>query len=467
MGWPVRGPTNEAHSNSPIKASINSGKNERKIADPILLLYAHTISPRLRYITQWFEEHYLDTPLELTDSIERYKAHSGPCLNYSAQRLRAAECWIEPHDLLFEENIRSVDIAVSTNGTFPIFFCRKGDLGFDLWAASFYLISRYEEYLPHRLDAYGRYDFTQSLAATNDFLDRPLVDEWMATLVQCLRVYFPSLSIRTNRYQHLATYDIDESYAYRHKSFLRQVGGAFRELVHGRLESLATRMGTWCRLQQDPYDAYSFLQALHPSGADRPIVFFHVASQRGPYDKNISPDHPAQKKLIRSIAGLFDIGLHPSWYASDHPSSLVSEKNTLDKIVGWWITASRQHYIRFQLPDTYNLLLDAGISDEYSMGYGSVNGFRASTSRSFHWFNLTRNQSTSLRIHPFCYMEANSFFEAGHTIEQAEAEWRGLEQAVRQVQGRMITIWHNTFLGTQKRFAGWRDRYAKWLREQH
>ncbi len=64
-------------------------------------------------------------------------------------------------------------------------------------------------------------------------------------------------------------------------------------------------------------------------------------------------------------------------------------------------------------------------------------------------------------------MEANSFFEAGHTIEQAEAEWRGLEQAVRQVQGRMITIWHNTFLGTQKRFAGWRDRYAKWLREQH
>ncbi len=420
----------------------------------------------MRYIAQWFEEHYLDTPLELTDSIDRYQAHSGPCLNYSPQRLRDAECWIEPHELLFEEKIRSVPIAVSTNGTFPIFFCGKGDLGFDCWAASFYLISRYEEYLPHRLDAYGRYDAVQSLAATHGFLDRPLVDEWMASLVQCLRVKFPNLPLRTNRYQHLATYDIDESYAYRYKSFIRQIGGASRDLLQGRFGSLATRLSCWCRVQKDPYDAYGVLQTLHPAGVDRPIFFFHVAHQRGRYDKNISPHHPAQKKLIRSLAGLYDIGLHPSWYSVGHPHSLIAEKGTLDKIVGWWVTASRQHYIRFQLPDTYNLLLDAGIQDEYSMGYGSVNGFRASTARSFYWFNLARNQITSLRVHPFCYMEANSFFESGHTIEQAEAEWRQLEQAVRRVQGRMITIWHNTFLGTQKRFARWGDRYAKWLREQ-
>lgn len=415
---------------------------------------------------QWFEEHYLDTPLELTDSTDRYQTHSGPRLNYSPQRLHDAECWIEPHALLFEENICTVSITISDNGSFPVFFCGRGDLGFDCWAASFYLMSRYEEYLPHRLDAYGRYDAVQSLAATHGFLNRPLVDEWMASLVQCLRSYFPDLSFKANKFQHLATYDIDESYAYRHKSFIRQFGGGFRDLLHGRIDTLAERFRTICRIQKDPYDAFSFIQALHPSDAPSPIFFFHVAHQGGQYDKNLSPQHPVQKKLIQSLAERYAVGLHPSWRSGDELPLLQTEKMSLEQQIERSVTASRQHYIRFQLPDTYNLLLDVGITDEYSMGYGSMNGFRASTSRSFYWFNLARNQITSLRVHPFCYMDANSFFESSQTIDQAEAEWTGLEEAVRRIQGRMITIWHNTFLGTQRRFAYWGDRYAKWLGEQ-
>ena len=419
----------------------------------------------MRYITQWFQEQYLDTTLELTDSLEQYRSCTGPKLHYSTEQIDPDSCWIESHVLLFEETIRPVSVAVSSNSSFPIFFAGRGEMGFDIWAASFYLISRYEEYLPHRLDNYGRYEFSQSIAATHGFLHRPLVDEWMTAFCQCLRARFPSLSFKKNQFQHVATYDIDESYAYRYKSFFRQLGGGFWDLLQGYTESVGERLRTGFRFQKDPYDSFSFLQTLHPSGTDRPIVFFHVARDRGAYDKNLSPDHPAQKKLIRMLSGLYDVGLHPSWYSVDHPPSLVTEKNILDKIVGRWVTASRQHYIRFQLPTTYDLLLDVGITDEYSMGYGSVNGFRASTSRSFYWFNLQRNQHTLLRVHPFCYMDANSFFESGQSIAQAEAEWKELEQAVRQVGGRMITIWHNTFLGTQKRFVGWGDRYANWLKQ--
>jgi len=420
----------------------------------------------LRYITQWFEEHHLGTPLELTDSVDRYQAHSGPRINYSSNRFHAQECWIEPHALLFEENIRSVPITVSANGSFPIFFCGRGDLGFDVWAASFYLISRYEEYLPHRLDGYGRYEFSQSLAATNQFLHRPLIDEWMMALCGCLRSYFPSLLFKSIEFQHLATYDIDESYAYRYKSLLRLLGGGLRNLLQGRLVVLATRLRTGAGLQKDPYDIYSLLPEMHPPGTDRPLFFFHVAAKWGRYDKNLSPHHPAQQKLIRSLSGLYAIGLHPSWRSGDEPSLLKSEKKVLEKLAGQPITASRQHYIRFYLPETYARLLDAGITDDYSMGYGSVNGFRAGTSRSFFWFNLKRNEVTSLRVHPFCYMDANSFFESGQSFNEAEAEWRGLEQSIRRVKGRMITVWHNTFLGTEKRFSGWRERYVKWLQEQ-
>jgi hypothetical protein len=61
-------------------------------------------------------------------------------------------------------------------------------------------------------------------------------------------------------------------------------------------------------------------------------------------------------------------------------------------------------------------------------------------------------------------MEANSFFEQRHTLEQAELQWKQLEAAVRQSGGTLITVWHNTILGTQTRFAGWHLRYAQWIR---
>ena len=71
---------------------------------------------------------------------------------------------------------------------------------------------------------------------------------------------------------------------------------------------------------------------------------------------------------------------------------------------------SRQHFIRFTLPDTYRQLINAGIKEEFSMGYGSVNGFRASVALPFYWFDLEKNEATSLLVYLFCFMDANSFF---------------------------------------------------------
>ncbi len=335
-------------------------------------------------------------------------------------------------------------------------------MGFDVLAAGFYLISRYEEYLPYERDGYGRYAHQQSMAYQNDFLHRPLVDEWMIYFGKCLCAYFPTLRLKGNVFSWLPTYDIDESYAYRYKPRWLQFVGALRDLMQGRFGSVLERYRVLSGRQRDPYDSYAFMEQLHASDQKRPICFFHVGERRGGYDKNLSPDHPAQQALIRSVRRWSQIGLHPSWQSGDRSSLLAEEKRKLEAILVAPIHRSRQHYIRFRLPDTYRSLLELGITDDYSMGYGSINGFRASTSRSFNWFDLSRNEITPLRIHPFCYMEANSFYELGQSIDAAESEWRRLEQAVRAVNGQLITIWHNTLLGTQLRFQGWRDRYANW-----
>jgi hypothetical protein len=129
------------------------------------------------------------------------------------------------------------------------------------------------------------------------------------------------------------------------------------------------------------------------------------------------------------------------------------------------VTSSRQHFIRFTLPETFRQLIDAGIKEDFSMGYGSINGFRASVASPFYWYDLEKEQTTHLLLHPFCYMEANSFYEQKQNPEQALQEMLQYYSEVKKAKGTLITIWHNTFLGTDEKFKGWREVYKIFFNE--
>ena len=107
--------------------------------------------------------------------------------------------------------------------------------------------------------------------------------------------------------------------------------------------------------------------------------------------------------------------------------------------------------------------MEAGITDDYSMGYGSINGFRASVAASFYWYDLAKDQSTSLRIHPFCYMDANAYYEQKQSLKEAEKELQYYLRICQQYHGQLISIWHNNFLGNDKNFKGWKELYQAFI----
>jgi len=217
--------------------------------------------------------------------------------------------------------------------------------------------------------------------------------------------------------------------------------------------------------EADPFDSYNWLNDLHRPYHLKPRYFFLVAAENGKLDKNILPLEPALQTLIRQHAEKYVIGVHPSWQSGDDASLIKKEKETIEHITGTKVTASRQHFIRFDLPKTYRQLVEAGIKEDFSMGYGSINGFRASVASPFYWYDLEREQTTSLLLYPFCYMEDNSFYEQKLSQQQALEEMRHYYNEVKKVNGILITIWHNTFLGTDERFNGWRDVYAEFVKE--
>lgn len=426
----------------------------------MLLILAHQSSARLQYICKFIFAETFGLSYSITIDQNGFESYEGPKINYS--KLNFPEAYhIIPHTLLFEKGTAQQNIDCTFEKETVTFFNTPGaDHSFDIFSASFYLISRYEEYLPYTQDMYGRYAHENSLAHKEGFLHVPLVNFWLKRLKEKLSGRFPSLKFKSQNFKFLPTYDIDIAWSYKEKGILRNSAGFVKK---PSWERLATLFGN----NKDPYDSYDFLNALHDENKLKPLYFFLVAKENGRYDKNILPVNKAMKQLIREHAGKYNIGLHPSWKSKDGIQILQNEKNILEAISNAEINSSRQHYIKFALPVTYQHLIKSGITDDYSMGYGSINGFRASVASSYLWYDLSQEKKTTLRIHPFCFMDANCFYEEKLSVDDSYKELLHFYDTCKKVSGTLITVFHNNFLGTDKKFGGWKDLYLRFIAQLH
>lgn len=429
-----------------------------------MIVYSHTATPRLQYVVNFLSEYY-HTPVRLVFDEEKYLAHpDAHRINYSYHRLRPDEVWIHPHALLFESAVRPVKAECFEHNGYKAFFKAEGDAAFDLLAAVFYLITRYEEYGPHPKDEYGRYAHHASVAFREGFLHLPLINIWLEDFRRLLQEKLSGLRLPPSVFRFQPTYDIDIAWSFKAKGRKRNGGALIKLFLTGKWRSMAHRISVIRGTRQDPFDAYDWMDELHHQTGLQPLYFFLVAEEKGKYDKNIDITQPDFIALIKDAASKYKIGLHPSWASGDHPQLLAREKGWLEKTIEQKVTASRQHYIRFQLPETYRRLLAAGITDDYSMGYATVNGFRASFAGSFYWYDLKEERQTALRLHPYCFMDANAFFEEKKSPGEALHEMITYYQNVRAVGGEMIVIWHNPFLGTDPLFDGWKETYEQFVK---
>ncbi len=423
------------------------------------LVYTPNITNRLRYIVET-----LLPGAVITDAKNSFIETDAVRINYSSEKIEGA-FQIIPSGLLTEKGIHAQQLVCSEWEDFCIFFQTEGDIPFDLFSASFYLLSRYEEYLPHTLDQYGRYAHTNSLAYQKSFLKQPLVNLWIQNLAKKINTHFPHspFTIHDSRFTFIPTYDIDEAFSYLHKPLWKNVFGFFKDFLQGKFEQVLERGNVYSGKQPDPYNTFAWLDSLHTRYQLTPVYFFLTIVQRGVYDKNLSANSHALQKLYKDLSEKYTVGLHPSWQSGTIEELIVKEKAKMENIVQRKITLSRNHYLRFSIPNTYRKIIAAGVTDEYSIAYGAVNGFRASYAKPFKWYDVEREVMTDLTIHPFCFMEATSFFSQGYTATEAGEELQYYYDLVKSVEGEFITLFHNHFLTEQTQWVEWRKMYADFL----
>jgi hypothetical protein len=431
-----------------------------------MLFYSEFSHPRLNYMLDLISSEIFNEPFTLETDRNSFNAHSGPKLNYSAERISDQEFFIRPHVLLSESGIHDQEINVFSFNNRPAFFQTEGDCAFDIFSAAFYLVSRYEEYLSFSPDSFGRFPHLSSLAFKENFLDIPLINYWLEDFKIALRRKYPELILRNKDFKFIPSYDIDIAYSYKYKGLKRNLGGFFKSLAEGQWSYLLDRWDVLFNKKKDPFDSYEWLDSLHLYCRTRAYYFFLISKNPHGFDKNISPERPAMKSLIAYHARGYTVGIHPSWQSGDEQAVLMEEVDELAAIMGKPVKYSRQHYIRMNLPQTYRRLIDTGIDKDFSMGYGSANGFRASIASSFYWYDLKAEKKTSLLLFPFCFMDANAFYEDHLEPQAAFAQLMHYYRRIKEVNGLMVTIWHNNFFGADPMFAGWKEVYEVFLKDQ-
>jgi len=370
---------------------------------------------------------------------------------------------IPDRNLLWEHGISERRADSGTWEDLPVFFPGAAgySLPFDLFSALFYLISRYEEYLDFTPDKHDRYPASASMLALKGLLERPIADEWLSRFFGLLEE--KQVPLRLQPFRYIPSYDIDIAYSYKYKGAGRTVGALGKDILNGKLHSAGRRFNVLSGRAQDPYDCFAWLQHIHEALALHPYFFVLSSLRTTAFDKNIAPLHPRMSALIRSFTIAATVGLHPSYYAQQD-GILEKELAVLEKITGSRIIHSRQHYIRLRLPETYRLLAANGITNDWSMGYGAQLGFRAGTGRSFYWYDLSCEQQTGLRVHPFCFMDSTAHFEEGLSVTEAFSKLETMKKTLEQTSSQLVTVFHNFSLGSEVQWKGWREAYEGFLR---
>ena len=431
----------------------------------MVLVYTHQISPRVRYAFNMLFQQFLSCEVRFTAQVEEFIAYDGVKISYTKNPL-GSELFFRSHSILFEKGIVNQEIHVKSWKGQKIFFeqTENSAMPFDVFAAGFYLLSRYEEYLPHIKDRYHRFPAKESLAYKNGFLKIPIIEYWLKELVLVIQSKFPHFKPASRQFKFINTIDVDNAYCYLEKGLLRTVGAICRSLLQFDFDPIPKRIRVLLGKEKDPYDTFDYLLGLQKKHDFESIYFFLLADY-GHNDKNITHTSKKFQTLVKTMADYVKVGIHPSWASNTDNHKLTKEINRLEAIVNREVIRSRQHFLRLDLPTTYRRLIDLGILQDYTMGYASQVGFRAGTSLPFYFYDLDMEIQTALMVHPFAVMDGtlNEYMEL--PVDDAQYLIKELLDYVKEVDGVFISLWHNETVSDNRHWKDWKQVYEYTIEE--
>lgn len=423
----------------------------------MLLVYTHKITPRLIYAFKHICTRVLGVQVSFTTTVEEFIAHDSLKMSYTKQPL-SHELFIKSHELLFEQGLSDIDIYVQdwgrTKGFFPT--SEKSCLPYDIFASTFYLLSRYEEYLPHVKDEFGRFTPSESIAYKNKFLHQPVVDIWAYKFKEVLETNFPRINFLERKYSIKPVIDVPSPYHYRLKGMMRTLGGTIKDLAGFKFKSLYNRYMVLFGFKHDPYDTFKYIINKQKQTPHK-FQFFFMIGDYSTYDKGINIQKKKYVSLIKHVSDYCKVGLKASFFSLDDLTILKKEKKRMENVINTTLTTSRNSFSKLNLPVSYRNMVELEIQEDYSMGYISDIGFRAGTCTPFFFYDLDYEIQTPLKVCTYHLMDyallrINSLLDKKKALNELISE-------VKQVNGELVVVFHNYTFSSIERWNGYKELF--------
>lgn len=428
-----------------------------------MLIYVPKLTNRIGYTLNVVFHYVLKVDYTITVDHVFFEQSDEPKFCYATEPVDDAP-FLAAAPLLHTVSVEAQTLNASTHAGVTTLFSvddPRSILPFDALAAVFFMVSRYEEYLPHRIDSFGRFPASESVAFTQGFLDVPVVDLWAAMLYRAIQQHYPQLPDLNRHPSFVATVDIDAAFCYRNKGVLRTLMGLAKDKLNHDL--FRERMATLLGRKDDPFDTFDFLleqQKIHP---DVKFVFFPLLGDYDQYDKPISYANKEFRDLLQHIGDYAKMGIHSSFRSSDAPQLIHVETERLANILHRPIVRNRCHYLRLNIPQTYHSLIAEGIHHDYSMGYADEPGYRAGTATPYPCYDIERDEELPILSHPFCLMDTTLIVHKKMLPGQAEETFARFLDASRQAGTDFCAIWHNQNICDNDEYRPWRQIFVRVL----
>jgi len=315
----------------------------------------------------------------------------------------------------------------------------------DIFSASFFMLTRWEEYVNRNRDVHNRFPAYESLAYKQGFLDRPIVNEYVEELKKMLLKLNDNLVFKEREYQLFLTHDVDELYQW--KSWKHVFKVVLGDVVKRKSINLACeRVAEYFLIKRekikDPFDTFDWLMDKSEAIGVKSRFYFMSGGVTA-YDNRYKIDEPKSLELIEKIKKRgYIIGIHPSYNAYNDSEQFKKELNLLEKVTGQKIVEGREHYLRFEVPTTWQIWENNGMEVDSTCGYADKEGFRCGTGDEFSVFNILSREKLKLKERPLVVMDCSLFDYNNDTYIQAQEKVKKMQKNTN-----IFTIlWHNSYI---------------------
>jgi hypothetical protein len=399
----------------------------------MIVIYTPKVTNRIQYIFDFVFKQYFGVDFIIESNVSTFLQNEYFKINYSSENLKDIFS-IYYDNLLLEEDVRVQKIFISKIGELPVLFPaeKNNTISFDIFASIFYLISRYEEYLPHEQDEHGRFLSTNSILFKSVFNFKPIVEIWLQYLQQEILKHNEYIIFKQHHFTKTYTFDIDHAFEFLGRNWFKNPPNIFKKEVR-KVISKST---------PDAFDTFQFIDNFC-SSTKQNCIFFFLLNNDNKLNSNVSPNSKELHNIIQQLKK-YTIGIHPSYYHST--TQILNEKQTLEKMTKETVRFSRQHFLRIHFPSYFQELLTSQIEKDFSLAYPNVSGCRAGTTQPFRFFDLSKNESTKLILQPFVFMDATYQYYQKIDQDSIAQQVEKLLEEIKKINGNFVSLFHNDLL---------------------